>query len=159
MIFLLLFKGVLLDSKYYGQEIRSHLFKTETGGFKYDPNVIPIAYGIPAVYENNLVDDRSDFKENESVQKRTTNPVIVQTEVEIEAMDDIDISGQFMDATIDLIMTWNDPRLKWDPADFGGVTSIRALQDEVWIPELNVVNRINDFSYQDEKLQKCQRVV
>ena len=63
-----------------------------------------------------------------------------------EAMDDIDISGQFMDATIDLIMTWNDPRLKWDPADFGGVTSIRALQDEVWIPELNVVNRINDFS-------------
>ena len=27
---LLLFQGVLLDSKYYGQEIRSHLFQTET---------------------------------------------------------------------------------------------------------------------------------
>ena len=43
MILLLLFKGVLLENAYPGQEINQKLFHTEdANGILYNPNVIPI---------------------------------------------------------------------------------------------------------------------
>ena len=43
MIFLLLFRGVLLENAYPGQEINQKLFHTrDNNGILYNPNVIPI---------------------------------------------------------------------------------------------------------------------
>ena len=59
-----------------------------------------------------------------------------------------------MDATIALSMRWTDARLSWNSDDFGGYKKIRARKEQVWIPDLNIVNRIHDFSPEDEKIPK-----
>uniref|UniRef100_A0A8D2LDW2 Acetylcholine receptor subunit beta n=1 Tax=Varanus komodoensis TaxID=61221 RepID=A0A8D2LDW2_VARKO len=37
-------------------------------------------------------------------------------------------------------LEWIDYRLTWDPADFDGITSIRIFSDEVWRPDIFLMN-------------------
>jgi len=36
---------------------------------------------------------------------------------------------------------WNDYQLKWDPADFGGISVIRILSHKVWKPDIVLFNK------------------
>ena len=65
-------------------------------------------------------------------------------------------SGEYIDATIALIMQWTDKRLRWRPADHGYIRKIRAEKSQLWVPDIEVVNRIHDFSPQDEKSSRLQ---
>ena len=55
-------------------------------------------------------------------------------------------------------MQWYDPRLMWDKDQNGMVQTIRARLDEVWTPELLIVNRIHDFPKVDENVPKCKTI-
>jgi hypothetical protein len=35
---------------------------------------------------------------------------------------------------IPLLKTWNDYNLKWEPQDYGNISSIRVLSTKIWIP-------------------------
>ena len=63
---------------------------------------------------------------------------------------------EYLDATIAVSMQWYDHRLMWDKDQNGMVQTIRARLDEVWTPELLIVNRIHDFSKVDENVPKCK---
>ena len=52
-------------------------------------------------------------------------------------------------------MIWKDERLIWTKEEFGGIHNIRANPYEIWIPDLEVMNRIHDFPLTDEKLPKA----
>ena len=83
-------------------------------------------------------------------------PVLVDTIVQIQSINDVNLNGEYMDATIAISMKWKDSRLQQDSSEFGNVTKIRVRKEEVWIPDLTIVNRIHDFSPQDEKHPKCE---
>ena len=83
-------------------------------------------------------------------------PVLVDTIVQIQSINDVNLNREYMDATIAISMKWEDSRLQWDSSKFGNVTKIRVRKEEVWIPDLTIVNRIHDFSPQDEKHPKCE---
>ncbi|ELT94957.1 hypothetical protein CAPTEDRAFT_195270 [Capitella teleta] len=38
---------------------------------------------------------------------------------------------------------WNDPRLSWNPEDFGGVTDIRIPTKYIWKPDIVLVNSLD----------------
>ena len=63
---------------------------------------------------------------------------------------------EFFDATIAVSMQWNDHRLKWDTEEYGRVQLIRVRKEEVWTPDLHIVNRIHDFAKADETTPKCK---
>ena len=98
--------------------------------------------------------DFDDFYNMEEIKGQTARPVFVDTVVQIQSINEINLNGEYMDATIALSMRWNDARLAWDPSDYSNTNKIRALKSDVWIPDLNVVNRIHDFSPEDEKVPK-----
>ena len=38
------------------------------------------------------------------------------------------------------IIVWSDPRLKWDPAKYGGLNTIRIQPSKVWTPGIILYN-------------------
>ena len=103
-------------------------------------------------------DDFDDFYNIEEIIGQTAGPVQVDTVVQIQSINEVSLNGEFMDATIALSMRWNDARLRWNASDYSNTRKIRALKSQVWIPDLNVVNRIHDFSPEDEKVPKRELV-
>ena len=60
-----------------------------------------------------------------------------------------------MDATLSMGMIWSDPRLSWKGAKFRNTHEIQLNPMKIWHPDLEFVNRIHDYSYQDEKIHKA----
>ena len=96
------------------------------------------------------------FYELDEIKGQASRPVLVDTLLQIQSINKINLNGEFMDVTIALSMKWNDARLQWDPYSYDNVKKIRARKSDVWIPDLNVINRIHDFSPVDEKIPKCE---
>jgi len=40
-------------------------------------------------------------------------------------------------------MQWNDPRLAWDPQEFGGLSSIRINSKHIWVPDITCYNAVD----------------
>ena len=54
-----------------------------------------------------------------------------------------------MDTSIVMKLEWNDINLKWD-RDKYPVNTIRTGKKNVWVPNVEVLNRVSDFSQRDE---------
>ena len=79
-----------------------------------------------------------------------------------------------MDASIIITMEWMDRGLSWETEQasktgtpqYGSrerkakeavnINSIRADKSQVWIPEIDILNRVNDFPHGDEKLNQLK---
>lgn len=38
------------------------------------------------------------------------------------------------------IQSWSDESLRWNPVDYGGINNLILPADEVWLPELSLLN-------------------
>ena len=68
----------------------------------------------------------------------------------------VSLSGEYMDATLSMGMSSKDPRLRWKPSKFRNIHKIQLNPSGLWTPELQFVNRIYDYSYQDEKIHQAK---
>ena len=59
-----------------------------------------------------------------------------------------------MDAAIITSVYWYDRRLTWNPTDFNDIKTIRVQENEIWVPDLNVVNRLWEIT--KEKVPKVK---
>ena len=41
-----------------------------------------------------------------------------------------------------LFQEWTDDALQWDPESYGGVQSIRMRPDMIWMPDIDLYNRL-----------------
>ena len=43
----------------------------------------------------------------------------------------------YLDSTVTIHMTWYDPRLRWEPAEFSHIRQVKVVPEhEVWVPNL-----------------------
>ena len=56
-----------------------------------------------------------------------------------------------MDASIVVDLEWVDKHLSWEGNNDYYTNSIRADRSQVWVPEVEVLNRVKDLSTKDEK--------
>ncbi|XP_013406818.1 acetylcholine receptor subunit beta-like 1 isoform X6 [Lingula anatina] len=59
----------------------------------------------------------------------------------------VDEKNQIMKTNVWLQTVWYDYQLVWDPADYGGISSIRVPMDKVWTPDIVLFNNA-DGNYQ-----------
>ena len=93
-------------------------------------------------------------------------PVEIDVYVQVKAINDINLNEEYMDASIIITMEWYDPQLSWktgksstssgDGMNYTTISSIRADKNQVWVPEIEVLNRVNDFSPTDEKQRQLK---
>ncbi|CAJ0963853.1 unnamed protein product, partial [Mesorhabditis belari] len=48
--------------------------------------------------------------------------------------------SQEIDQLFEFGFEWTDPRLQWNPDDFGGVSKIWLQMDSIWLPENSISN-------------------
>ncbi|CAJ0568509.1 unnamed protein product, partial [Mesorhabditis spiculigera] len=51
-----------------------------------------------------------------------------------------DASSQILSTCLEIKMIWKDPRLAWDPDDYGGIEQMYLNEQLFWLPDTNVGN-------------------
>ena len=46
-------------------------------------------------------------------------------------------------------LTWTDPRLAWEPADFGGLSSLYLPKEDVWFPDVTFIKNLIEQNSRD----------
>ncbi|XP_054557108.1 neuronal acetylcholine receptor subunit alpha-2 [Talpa occidentalis] len=71
---------------------------------------------------------------------RTSDVVIVRFGLSIAQLIDVDEKNQMMTINVWLKQEWDDYKLRWNPADFGNITSLRVPSEMIWIPDIVLYN-------------------
>ncbi|XP_036397757.1 neuronal acetylcholine receptor subunit alpha-2a [Megalops cyprinoides] len=66
--------------------------------------------------------------------------VIVKFGLSIAQLIDVDEKNQMMTTNVWLKQEWNDYKLRWNPADYDNVTSIRVPSELIWVPDIVLYN-------------------
>uniref|UniRef100_A0A8C9FU36 Neurotransmitter-gated ion-channel ligand-binding domain-containing protein n=1 Tax=Pavo cristatus TaxID=9049 RepID=A0A8C9FU36_PAVCR len=54
----------------------------------------------------------------------------------ISQLVDVDEKNQLMTTNVWLKQEWIDVKLRWNPEEYAGITSIRVPSDSIWIPDI-----------------------
>ena len=55
----------------------------------------------------------------------------------MQNINDLSLNGMYLDSTVTIHMTWYDPRLRWEPAEFSHIRQVKVIpEDQVWVPNL-----------------------
>ncbi|KAF7237813.1 Neuronal acetylcholine receptor subunit alpha-5 [Varanus komodoensis] len=68
--------------------------------------------------------------------ERLNDTIKVKFGLAITQLVDVDEKNQLMTTNVWLKQEWVDVKLKWDPKDYAGITSIRVPSESIWIPDI-----------------------
>ncbi|CAL1602069.1 unnamed protein product [Knipowitschia caucasica] len=62
--------------------------------------------------------------------------ITVRFGLKISQLVDVDEKNQLMTTNVWLWQEWIDVKLKWNPDEYGGITSIRVPSETIWLPDI-----------------------
>ncbi|XP_059409928.1 neuronal acetylcholine receptor subunit non-alpha-3-like [Carassius carassius] len=62
--------------------------------------------------------------------------ITVRFGLKISQLVDVDEKNQLMTTNVWLWQEWTDYKLRWNPEDYGGITSIRVPSETIWLPDI-----------------------
>ncbi|CAL8269809.1 unnamed protein product, partial [Gadus morhua 'NCC'] len=62
--------------------------------------------------------------------------ITVRFGLKISQLVDVDEKNQLMTTNVWLWQEWVDVKLRWNPDDYGGVTTIRVPSESLWLPDI-----------------------
>ncbi|KAJ8272148.1 hypothetical protein COCON_G00110070 [Conger conger] len=62
--------------------------------------------------------------------------ITVRFGLKISQLVDVDEKNQLMTTNVWLWQEWTDYKLRWNPEDYGGITSIRVPSENIWLPDI-----------------------
>ncbi|XP_063046432.1 neuronal acetylcholine receptor subunit non-alpha-2-like [Engraulis encrasicolus] len=82
---------------------------------------------------------RTLFKEYQRWVRPTqhaNDTITVRFGLKISQLVDVDEKNQLMTTNVWLWQEWIDHKLRWNPDDYGGITSIRVPSESIWLPDI-----------------------
>ncbi|KAJ8015604.1 hypothetical protein DPEC_G00027840 [Dallia pectoralis] len=67
---------------------------------------------------------------------RANDTITVRFGLKISQLVDVDEKNQLMTTNVWLWQEWIDYKLRWNPEDYGGITSIRVPSETIWLPDI-----------------------
>ncbi|KAK7922073.1 hypothetical protein WMY93_008975 [Mugilogobius chulae] len=68
--------------------------------------------------------------------QRVNDTVRVRFGLKISQLVDVDEKNQLMTTNVWLCQEWYDYKLRWNPENYGGITSIRVPSENIWLPDI-----------------------
>ncbi|KAJ8247789.1 hypothetical protein GJAV_G00250370 [Gymnothorax javanicus] len=62
--------------------------------------------------------------------------ITVRFGLKISQLVDVDEKNQLMTTNVWLWQEWTDYKLRWNPDEYGGITSIRVPSENIWLPDI-----------------------
>uniref|UniRef100_A0A4X2KRE2 Cholinergic receptor nicotinic alpha 2 subunit n=1 Tax=Vombatus ursinus TaxID=29139 RepID=A0A4X2KRE2_VOMUR len=72
--------------------------------------------------------------------QNTSDVVIIHFGLSIAQLIDVDEKNQMMTTNVWLKQEWSDYKLRWNPTEYGNITSIRVPSEMIWIPDIVLYN-------------------
>lgn len=70
-----------------------------------------------------------------------TEALSVKFSLQLLRISEFDLKNQVLTTLVWLNHEWKDELLSWDPSDFNGITSISVPNDQIWLPDIALVNK------------------
>ncbi|XP_019613459.1 PREDICTED: neuronal acetylcholine receptor subunit alpha-4-like [Branchiostoma belcheri] len=107
--------------------------------------VLAFAKGCAAVedegHEVRLMQDLfADYNSFPRPVSNTTHIVSVKFGLSLSQIVGLNMKDQVMTTSVWLKQVWEDYKLKWDPAEYDGITRIKVPVDMIWIPDVLLYN-------------------
>ncbi|XP_068177520.1 neuronal acetylcholine receptor subunit non-alpha-3-like isoform X2 [Antennarius striatus] len=68
--------------------------------------------------------------------RHANDTITVRFGLKISQLVDVDEKNQLMTTNVWLWQEWVDVKLRWNPDDYGGITSIRVPSETIWLPDV-----------------------
>uniref|UniRef100_A0A3B4A805 Uncharacterized protein n=1 Tax=Periophthalmus magnuspinnatus TaxID=409849 RepID=A0A3B4A805_9GOBI len=68
--------------------------------------------------------------------QHANDTITVRFGLKISQLVDVDEKNQLMTTNVWLWQEWVDVKLKWNPDEYGGITSIRVPSETIWLPDI-----------------------
>ncbi|MGH0159829.1 UNVERIFIED_CONTAM: hypothetical protein FKN15_070209 [Acipenser sinensis] len=68
--------------------------------------------------------------------QHSDDTITVKFGLKISQLVDVDVKDQLMTTNVWLWEEWTDCKLRWNPDEYGGITSIRVPSETVWLPDI-----------------------
>lgn len=75
-------------------------------------------------------------------------------DVELKALTEVNNRDQVITTDTTITQKWNNPYLRWNPADYGGIQKILVDPKEIWVPDIVLENNADDEVVQAGHLEK-----
>ncbi|CAI5453212.1 unnamed protein product [Caenorhabditis angaria] len=75
------------------------------------------------------------------------SPYILKIETGMFKLVKIEEPEESVTFLFDLILTWHDERLEWNPEDYGGINHIYVPLKKIWVPEMTIVDSTEQKSF------------
>ena len=66
---------------------------------------------------------------------------MVRLGLKLTQLIDVNLKSQIMSTNVWVTQEWNDYKLKWDPAEYGGVSQIYVPSEQIWLPDIVLYNK------------------
>ena len=70
-----------------------------------------------------------------------TDRLTVKMGIKMSQIIGIDMKRQIMITNVWVEQEWIDYKLKWDPADYGGVKHLHVPSNDIWLPDIVLYNK------------------
>uniref|UniRef100_A0AC35TR79 Neur_chan_LBD domain-containing protein n=1 Tax=Rhabditophanes sp. KR3021 TaxID=114890 RepID=A0AC35TR79_9BILA len=78
--------------------------------------------------------------------KNASHAVVVKLGMTLTNIFEVDEKNQVLTINVWLDQEWKDELLVWKPEDHGGITSIRLPSSHIWLPDILLYNRADDYN-------------
>ena len=72
--------------------------------------------------------------------ENNTEKLTVKLGLKLSQLIDVDLKNQVMTTNIWLEQKWVDYKMKWNPADYGGVEMLYVPSQHIWLPDIVLFN-------------------
>lgn len=83
-----------------------------------------------------------------------TETVTVKLGLKLAQIVDVNLKNQIMTTNLWVQQTWNDYKMIWSPADYGGVEAINVPAEQIWLPDIVLFNNA-DGNYEATLITKA----
>ncbi|XP_028397345.1 neuronal acetylcholine receptor subunit alpha-5-like [Dendronephthya gigantea] len=91
--------------------------------------------------------NNSDIKKEILPAPVINKPVNVEVRIKLRQIADVNEKNQAVRIVVWLRLQWNNPLLRWDPEQYGGIKSVNVNNKYFWLPDVAI---FNEASQEDE---------
>ena len=121
--------------------------------------LVTILISTQVVFADGKPQKQDDSKSLLSIPLGKGLPVVVRTGLFFQNLESFDEGKNTFEATTDLRLSWNDPRLSYPPSEgLHGykeyrVSAADAQLEKIWSPNIRLANRIGEPSFSEKRLR------
>ncbi|XP_075263521.1 neuronal acetylcholine receptor subunit beta-3-like, partial [Convolutriloba macropyga] len=71
--------------------------------------------------------------------------VSVNAKIVVKELMEMSVKEETLKILAWIRMFWFDPRIQWDPAEYGGIKEVRRMAVDMWVPDMMITNSLENF--------------